>query len=59
LKGERLGAAAFSDQHANFIVNLGGASAGEVRALIELARERVRARAGVTLEAEVRLVGEW
>ncbi|MGH7877862.1 MAG: UDP-N-acetylmuramate dehydrogenase, partial [Candidatus Binataceae bacterium] len=59
LKGERLGAAAFSDQHANFIVNLGGASAGEVRALIDLARERVRARAGVTLEAEVRLVGEW
>jgi len=59
LKGERLGGAAFSDQHANFIVNLGGASAGEVRGLIELARERVRASAGVTLEPEVRLVGEW
>jgi UDP-N-acetylmuramate dehydrogenase len=59
LKGERLGAAAFSAQHANFIVNLGGASAGEVRALIELARERVNASAGVILESEVRLVGEW
>ncbi|HLW71759.1 MAG TPA: UDP-N-acetylmuramate dehydrogenase [Candidatus Binataceae bacterium] len=59
LKGERMGRAAFSDQHANFIVNLGGASAGEVRALIELARERVQASAGVTLEPEVRLVGEW
>jgi UDP-N-acetylmuramate dehydrogenase len=59
LKGERKGGAAFSEQHANFIVNLGGASAGEVRALIELARERVRANAGVELESEVRLVGEW
>ena len=59
LKGERRGGAAFSTQHANFIVNLGGARADEVRALIELARERVRARAGVWLEPEVRLVGEW
>jgi UDP-N-acetylmuramate dehydrogenase len=59
LKGERRGAAAFSDQHANFIVNLGGASAGEVRALIDLARERVRVKAGVVLEPEVRMVGEW
>lgn len=59
LKGERRGGAAFSTQHANFIVNLGGARAGEVRALIELARERVRASSGVWLEPEVRLVGEW
>jgi UDP-N-acetylmuramate dehydrogenase len=59
LKGERRGGAAFSAQHANFIVNLGGARAGEVRTLIELARERVKASAGVWLEPEVRLVGEW
>ena len=59
LKGERRGGAAFSDQHANFIVNLGGAQANEVRALIELARERVRTNAGVSLEPEVKLVGEW
>lgn len=59
LKGERRGGAAFSTRHANFIVNLGGARAGEVRALIELARERVRASAGVVLEPEIRLVGEW
>ncbi len=59
LKGERFGAAAFSDQHANFIVNLGGAKACEVRSLIELARARVRQQAGITLESEVRLVGEW
>jgi UDP-N-acetylmuramate dehydrogenase len=59
LKGERRGGAAFSTQHANFIVNLGGARADEVKSLIELARERVQASAGVWLEPEVRLVGEW
>ncbi len=59
IKGMRRGGAAFSEQHANFIVNIGGARAEDVRALIELARNRVRERAGVTLEPEVRLVGDW
>jgi UDP-N-acetylmuramate dehydrogenase len=59
LKGERVGAAAFSEQHANFIVNLGGARAAQVRALIELARRRVEDRTGVRLEPELRMVGEW
>jgi UDP-N-acetylmuramate dehydrogenase len=59
LKGTRLGGAAFSDQHANFIVNLGGAQAAEVRALIEMAREKVKEQSGVWLEPEVRLVGDW
>jgi UDP-N-acetylmuramate dehydrogenase len=59
LKGARLGGAAFSTEHANFIVNLGGARAEEVRALIELARNRVKERSGISLEPEVRLVGDW
>jgi UDP-N-acetylmuramate dehydrogenase len=59
LKGARMGGAAFSGQHANFIVNLGGARAEEVRALIELARSRVMESTGVSLEPEVRLIGEW
>ncbi len=59
LKGTRLGGAAFSEQHANFIVNLGGARAAEVRGLIELARDKVKENSGVVLEPEVRLVGEW
>jgi UDP-N-acetylmuramate dehydrogenase len=59
LKGARMGGAAFSGQHANFIVNLGGASADEVRALIDLARDRVMESTGVKLEPEVRLIGEW
>jgi UDP-N-acetylmuramate dehydrogenase len=59
LKGARLGGAAFSDQHANFIVNLGGARADEVRELMELARDKVKEIAGVWLEPEVKLVGDW
>ncbi len=59
LKGTRLGGAAFSDQHANFIVNLGGAQAAEVLALIDMARVKVKEQSGVLLEPEVRLVGDW
>jgi UDP-N-acetylmuramate dehydrogenase len=57
LKGERVGGAEISSTHANFIVNRGGATAADVLALIERARERVAARAGVTLETEVRILG--
>ena len=59
MKGHRIGGAAFSEQHANFIVNLGSARADEVRELIEMARNRVKESSGVTLEPEVRLVGDW
>jgi len=57
LKGERVGGAAISEQHANFIVNLEGATARDVRALIERARCAVRERFGVELELEIKLVG--
>jgi len=59
MKGHRIGGAAFSEQHANFIVNLGGARAAEVHALIEMARAKVKASSGVLLEPEVRMVGDW
>jgi UDP-N-acetylmuramate dehydrogenase len=59
LKGMRVGGAAFSCRHANFIVNLGDASADDVRRLIELARSKVQEATGVLLEPEVKLVGEW
>ena len=59
LKGTRIGGAAFSCRHANFIVNLGGARADDVRCLIELARDKVQQATGVLLEPEVKLVGEW
>jgi UDP-N-acetylmuramate dehydrogenase len=55
LKGHRIGNAQISDKHANFIVNLGGATAADVRALIELAQATVKE----PLELEVQLVGDW
>jgi UDP-N-acetylmuramate dehydrogenase len=57
LKGKRIGAAQISEKHANFIVNLGGASAADVLALMAEMRARVRDRFGIELEPEVRLVG--
>ncbi len=59
LKGHRIGNAQFSTKHANFIVNLGGATAADVMALIELARQRVREQFDVELELEIELVGRW
>ncbi|MSU34930.1 MAG: UDP-N-acetylmuramate dehydrogenase [Pedosphaera sp.] len=57
LKGLKRGRAMVSDIHANFIVNLGGASAGDVLGLIEEIRERVRAARGIELHTEVEIVG--
>jgi UDP-N-acetylmuramate dehydrogenase len=58
LKGHAIGGARISDQHANFIVNTGGARAADIEALIDLAQSAVQARFGVTLEREVRIIGE-
>ncbi len=59
LKGERIGGAEISPKHANFIMNVGGATAADVKALIELAQERVWAAFGERLEPEIEFVGEW
>jgi UDP-N-acetylmuramate dehydrogenase len=59
LKGHRVGNATWSDVHANFVSNLGGATARDVLALVRLARARVRERFGIVLEPEVRLLGEF
>jgi UDP-N-acetylmuramate dehydrogenase len=58
LKGTRIGAAQVSQQHANFIINLGQASADEVLALIEYVKCQVYDRTGILLEEEVQIVGE-
>lgn len=58
LKGTRVGAAMVSDVHANFFVNLGGATARDVLDLIDLVRTRAREARGVELETEVEIVGE-
>ncbi len=59
LREHRIGNAQFSTQHSNFIQNLGGAAAADVRALITLAQDRVREQFGVELIPEVMFVGEF
>ena len=59
LKGERRGEAEISPKHANFIVNRGHARATDVRALIDLMRDRVMQLFGLELELEIELIGEW
>jgi len=56
-RGVGLGGVAFSELHANFLVNTGGGRASEALELIALAREAVRTRFGVELELEVKVVG--
>ncbi len=57
-KGLRIGGASFSQKHANFIVNEGSATAADIVALIELAKQRVHEVHGVWLEEEICIVGE-
>lgn len=57
LKGHRVGGAEVSDVHANYLVNLGDATADDVRRLIEEIQVRVRERLSVELRAEVRMLG--
>lgn len=59
LKGYRIGGAKISRRHANFIINTGGATAREIKTLIETARQEVAQKFGVWLEEEVRYLGEW
>ncbi len=59
LKGTAIGGAQVSPMHANYFVNAGGATAADVRALIQRAQDEVEARFGVRLEPEVKLIGCW
>jgi UDP-N-acetylmuramate dehydrogenase len=58
LKGKRINGAEISAKHANFIVNRGGAMAADILALMEITRERVQAQFNITLEPEIRVLGE-
>jgi UDP-N-acetylmuramate dehydrogenase len=59
MKGHRIGGAAVSTKHANFIVAGPGATADDVAALIRLVRDRVADSTGIVLEPEVRYVGSF
>jgi UDP-N-acetylenolpyruvoylglucosamine reductase len=58
LKGTRVGGARVSDEHGNFIVNDGPATARDVLELAELIRERALTLRGIRLETEVEIIGE-
>ena len=57
LRGYQVGGAAVSTKHAGFVVNLGGATAADVRAVIEHVQDEVERQYGVRLEPEVRFLG--
>lgn len=56
LKGKQIGGARISEQHANFIVNIGHAASEDVLALINLCKEKVKEKFGVNLEEEIVMV---
>lgn len=58
LKGMCVGDAMISPKHANFIVNKGNATAGDIISLIELTKQRVKEKTGIELECEVKILGE-
>jgi UDP-N-acetylmuramate dehydrogenase len=58
LKGKTVGDAQVSDKHANFIVNLGKATAKDVLSLMEIVKQTVLEVHGVRLEPEIKIIGE-
>ena len=56
LKGVSVGGAQVSQKHAGFIINRGGATASDVKALVDLIRNRVLSQTGVELECEIRFI---
>jgi UDP-N-acetylmuramate dehydrogenase len=59
LKGYKIGNASVSEKHANFIINEGGATAGDIIALIDHVSQCVYDKTGTRLEREVRIIGEY
>jgi UDP-N-acetylmuramate dehydrogenase len=59
LKGATIGSAQISEQHANFIVNVGGATASDVFELMCHAQRVVFERTGIWLQPEIELFGRW
>ena len=57
-RGLRLGGAMVSEQHCNFLINTGDASAADIERLGQRVRQRVLQQTGVSLEWELRCIGE-
>ena len=59
LRGFQIGGAQVSEKHCGFIINAGGATAADVKNLIDYVRETVYEKSGVMMTPEVRFVGEF
>ena len=59
LAGYQIGGAQVSEKHCGFVINTGGATAGDVRALMDYVISIVKEKFGVTLEPEVRFLGDF
>ncbi len=59
MKGKQVGQAIISKKHANFIVNLGGATAKDVRDLLSMEKKTIKDKFSVDLKEEIVLAGEW
>ena len=59
MKGKTHQQAQISPHHANYIVNMGGAQAADIAALIRETHQRVLEKFGVVLELDVEFRGEW
>jgi UDP-N-acetylmuramate dehydrogenase len=58
LRGFKVGDAQVSDLHCGFIINLGNATANDVIALIEIVKNKVKKKAGIDLQLEIKIIGE-
>lgn len=59
LKGKRIGGAVISEQHANFIINEGGATAKDILTLLEMAHNKVMRKFNIALIPEIEVIGDW
>lgn len=59
MKGVRIGGAEVAEMHANWILNRGGATAADIRALHDACRDAVQAQHGITLATEIAFIGEF
>ena len=57
LKGKKIGDAAISEKHANFIINLGQGKAKDVKKLIKLVKKSVKNKFKINLEEEIQYLG--
>ena len=56
LKGRRIGGAAVSEKHANFILNMGKASSSDILALMNIIQKEVKNKFNLELEPEIQLI---